>query len=97
MKTKKAKLSKILWDLDRKKKTISIKNEFMDIRKVKVGDLRKLKAGETKVFYVPHIRDIRTAQSIIYRVQRFEPELGVTFSTVSDYDNLTITVTATKI
>ena len=50
----------------------------MKIKKVSVSDIRKIKAGETKVFHVPNVKDIRTAQATAYKLNRFEPELGVT-------------------
>lgn len=68
----------------------------MKIKKVSVSDIRKIKAGETKVFHVPNVKDIRTAQATAYKLNRFEPELGVTFSLETDYDNLSITITAIK-
>ena len=69
----------------------------MKREKISVDDIRKIKAGETKVFHVPNVKDIRSAQVTAYRMQRFEPELGVKFSTSTDFDNLTITIIAEKV
>jgi hypothetical protein len=69
----------------------------MKREKLSVRDIRDLLEGETKTFYVPDVKDLRTAQSMTYRVIRFEPELGVTFKTSLDFENLSITITAQKI
>ena len=68
----------------------------MKREKLSVQDIRELKEGETKTFYVPVIRDLRTAQAIAYRLARFEPELGVSFTTTTNYDELSVTITAEK-
>ena len=64
--------------------------------KVTVHDIRAIKAGESKVFHVPNVKDIRTAQVSAYRMKRFEPELGVSFRAITDYDALTIELIAEK-
>ena len=68
----------------------------MKREKVSVGDIRSILAGECKTFFVPEIRDLRTAQSMAHRTSRYEPELGVSFKTETDFDNLSIAITAIK-
>jgi hypothetical protein len=69
----------------------------MKRKKITVDEIRAIKAGETKVFHVPNVKDIRSAQVTAYRMKRFEPHLEVSFTTETDFDNLMITITAHKV
>ena len=68
----------------------------MKREKVSVSDIRAILDGDSKTFFVPEIRDLRTAQSMAHRTSRYEPELGVSFKTETDFEKLSITITATK-
>ena len=68
----------------------------MKRKKITSADVRLIKEGQSKLFHVPNVKDIRTAQTLAYRLGRFEPELGVTFSTSVNFDDLSIKIMAEK-
>lgn len=69
----------------------------MNREKVTTEKLRSMRVGELRAFNVPTVRDIRSAQTLAYRLYRFEPERGIRFRTICDYDNCRITILAEEV
>ena len=69
----------------------------LERRKVGTKDFRAMKQGETKVFYIDNALDVKSAQSIAYRLTRVSPERGIRYKTKADYDKMTMTVIAEKV
>jgi hypothetical protein len=71
-----------------------LNNKKMIHSKLKTSMLNNMRAGDEITLKVPTARDIETARSICYRMNRLNNE--ITFSTHVDFKELTINILARK-
>lgn len=66
-------------------------------KKITSDEIRAIEAGESMKFTFQNIHDLFVAQSLAYRLNKYDREKKKRYSCKSDFDKLEITITANSI